>query len=143
MKSLYFWSPNFVNSEPIEQNSNGIFVNEQCKIWFWLRNYDKLQKITNSLISVFHPVMSICLYSVKFESIQFICSWFWLVQNMTKRYSVPLKYLVNSNSHLNFEFEGKIKFIADTWVMPQLDSIVIIYDRNMFIEATLYPEMFE
>jgi hypothetical protein len=30
------------------------------------------------------------------------------------RYLVPLKYLVNSNSHLNFEFEGKVKFIAVT-----------------------------
>ncbi len=28
--------------------------------------------------------------------------------------TVPLKYLVNSNSHLNFEFDGKIKFNAVT-----------------------------
>ncbi len=31
---------------------------------------------------------------------------------MTNRYWVPLKYSVNSNSHLKFEFEGKIKFIS-------------------------------
>ncbi len=30
------------------------------------------------------------------------------------RYLLPLKYLVYSDSHLNFEFEGKIKFIAVT-----------------------------
>ena len=33
---------------------------------------------------------------------------------MANRYLVALKYLVNSNSHLNFEFEGKIKFIPVT-----------------------------
>jgi hypothetical protein len=31
---------------------------------------------------------------------------------MMNRYLVPLKYLVNSNSHSNFKFEGKIKFIT-------------------------------
>ncbi len=36
------------------------------------------------------------------------------------RYLVPLKYLVNLNSHLNFKFKGKIKFIAVTWVQPPL-----------------------
>ena len=34
---------------------------------------------------------------------------------MANRYSVPLEYLVNSNSHSNFEFDGKIKFIAVTY----------------------------
>ncbi len=34
---------------------------------------------------------------------------------MANRYSVPLKYLVNLNSHLNFKFEGKIKVIAVTY----------------------------
>ncbi len=33
---------------------------------------------------------------------------------MMNRYLVPLKYLVNLNSHLNFKFEGKIKFITVT-----------------------------
>ncbi len=32
MNSLSFSLPNFVNYEPIEQNSNGIFANEQCKM---------------------------------------------------------------------------------------------------------------
>jgi hypothetical protein len=32
------------------------------------------------------------------------------------RYLVLLKYLVNSNSHSNFKFEGKIKFIAVTYL---------------------------
>jgi hypothetical protein len=36
---------------------------------------------------------------------------------MVNSYSVPLKYLVNSNSHLNFEFEGKIKFIAFMYLL--------------------------
>jgi len=33
---------------------------------------------------------------------------------MANRYSVHLKFLVNLNSHLVFEFKGKIKFIAVT-----------------------------
>jgi hypothetical protein len=36
---------------------------------------------------------------------------------MANRYSVPLKYSVNSNSHSNFKFEGKIKFIAVTYTL--------------------------
>jgi hypothetical protein len=31
---------------------------------------------------------------------------------MMNRYSVSLKYSVNLNSHLNFDFKGKIKFLA-------------------------------
>ena len=31
------------------------------------------------------------------------------------RYSVPLEYFINSNSHSNFEFKGKMKFIAVTY----------------------------
>jgi hypothetical protein len=34
---------------------------------------------------------------------------------MANRYSVPPEYLVNLNSDLNFELEGKIKFIAITY----------------------------
>jgi hypothetical protein len=47
---------------------------------------------------------------------------------MANRYSGPLKYLVNSNSHLNFEFEGKIKFIAVTKVIycPSMILTVVI-----------------
>jgi hypothetical protein len=37
---------------------------------------------------------------------------------MTNSYSVPLEYLVNSNSQLNFEFEGKIKFISHLVGVP-------------------------
>jgi hypothetical protein len=37
---------------------------------------------------------------------------------MVNRYLVPLKYLVNSNSHSNFEFKGKIKFITVTLAIP-------------------------
>ncbi len=33
---------------------------------------------------------------------------------MTNSYSVPLEYLLHSDSHSNFEFEGKIKFISVT-----------------------------
>ncbi len=32
-------------------------------------------------------------------------------------YLVPLEYLVNLNSHLNFEFEGNIKFITVTFYL--------------------------
>jgi hypothetical protein len=40
---------------------------------------------------------------------------------MANRYSVILKFLVNSNSHSIFEFEGKIKFIAVTYLpMPAM-----------------------
>jgi hypothetical protein len=35
-------------------------------------------------------------------------------QYIANRYSVPLEYLVYSDSLLNFEFEGKIKFITVT-----------------------------
>jgi hypothetical protein len=34
---------------------------------------------------------------------------------MVNRYLVLLEFLVNSNSHFVFEFEGKIKFIAVTY----------------------------
>jgi hypothetical protein len=37
---------------------------------------------------------------------------------MSNRYLVPLKYLVNSNSHSNFKFEDKIEFIAGTYPLP-------------------------
>jgi hypothetical protein len=40
---------------------------------------------------------------------------------MANRYLVLLKFLVNSNSHLNFEFEGKIKFI----------EVIFFYSRNV------------
>jgi len=33
---------------------------------------EKLQLITNSFISVFHPFANICLYVVKFETIWFV-----------------------------------------------------------------------
>jgi hypothetical protein len=37
---------------------------------------------------------------------------------MSNRYLGPFEYLVNSNSHLNFKFEGKIEFIAGTYPLP-------------------------
>jgi hypothetical protein len=112
MISSPFSSSFFVNSEPIKQNLNGIFANTHIKIQYWPRNYNELWEIMNILISVFHPFASICLYSVKFETIQFISIQIWLVWWMTNRYLVPLEYLVYLDSNLNFKFEGKIKFIA-------------------------------
>jgi hypothetical protein len=41
---------------------------------------------------------------------------------MMNRYLFPLKYLVNLNSHSNFKFEGKIKFIAFTKFIQAWDS---------------------
>jgi hypothetical protein len=35
---------------------------------------------------------------------------------MAIRYSVPLEYLVYSNSNSNFEYKGKIKTIAVTYL---------------------------
>ncbi len=44
---------------------------------------------------------------------------------MANKYLVLLKFLVNSNSHLVFEFEGKIKFIAVTYfsIYPAADKL--------------------
>jgi hypothetical protein len=42
---------------------------------------------------------------------------------MGNRYSVLLKFLVNSNSNSNFEFEGKIKSIAVTYAKA------IVYEK--------------
>jgi len=42
---------------------------------------------------------------------------------MANRYWVPLKYLVYSDSHLNFKFEGKIKIIAVTYQHPPFTQI--------------------
>ena len=47
---------------------------------------------------------------------------------MANRYSVLLKYLVNLNSHSNFKFECKIKFIAVTY----------IHFYKLFGAATIY-----
>jgi hypothetical protein len=114
MNNLSFSSLNFVNSEPIEQILNSIFANKYGKRWCWLRNYNKLYEIINISISVFHPFANICLYLVKFKSIQFIGIYIWLVRWMTNMNLIPLEYLVNLNSQSNFKFQGKIKFIAAT-----------------------------
>ncbi len=75
---------------------------------------EKLQEITNSLISVVHPFANISLYLVKFENIQFIGIHIWLVPKVTNGYSASLEYSVYFDSHSNFKFEGEIKFIAVT-----------------------------
>jgi hypothetical protein len=46
---------------------------------------------------------------------------------MANRYSVPLKYLVTSNSYLNFEFEGKIKVIAVTYTGKPMTKLADIF----------------
>jgi len=46
----------------------------------------------------------------------FICIQIQLVSQKLNMSLVPLKYLENLNSHLNFEFEGKIKFITVTYL---------------------------
>jgi hypothetical protein len=47
---------------------------------------------------------------------------------MAKRYLVPFKYLVNSNSHSNFKFEDKIEFIAGTYPLP----LIIVEENSDF-----------
>jgi hypothetical protein len=47
---------------------------------------------------------------------------------MADKYSVPLEYLINLNSHSNFKFEGKkfcsdlflpnIEFVSEAWAVP-------------------------
>jgi hypothetical protein len=44
----------------------------------------------------------------------------WLLWWMANRNLIPLEYLVVLDSHLNFEFKGKIKFIAVTYIIPFL-----------------------
>ncbi len=66
MSSLSFSSSIFVNSEPIEQNLNSIFANKYGKIQCWLRNYEKLQEITNSSISDF-TLSQIFVYIQKYS----------------------------------------------------------------------------
>ncbi len=51
MNSLSFSAPNFVNSEPIEQNLNGLFANKYGKIQSWLRNYNKLWEIKSQFFT--------------------------------------------------------------------------------------------
>ncbi len=43
--SLSFSTPNFANSEPIEQKLNSIFANKYGKIQRWLRYYDYYVKL--------------------------------------------------------------------------------------------------
>jgi hypothetical protein len=45
---------------------------------------------------------------------------------MMNMYSVPLEYLVNSKSYLNFKFEGKIKFITVTLWPSVVRSDVVL-----------------
>jgi hypothetical protein len=49
---------------------------------------------------------------------------------MANKYSVLLKILVNSNSHLVFEFEGKIKFITVTQYQNVSDASMILKFRK-------------
>jgi hypothetical protein len=44
---------------------------------------------------------------------------------MVNRYSIPLKYLVNLNPHLNFEFKGKTKIIAVTYLLHLALALVL------------------
>jgi hypothetical protein len=61
---------------------------------------------------------------------------------MANRYSVPLEYLVNLNSHLNFEFEGKIKFIAITYI-----RLVYFFAKNkhssLFVSGVIGDEFYD
>jgi hypothetical protein len=106
--SLSFSLPNFVNSEPIELNLNSIFANKYNKVWYWLRNYNEFWEIMNSFISVF-TLLQTFVY-IQSNSKVFGLSVFRF--NLFDKWQIgPLvltKYLVNSNSHSNFEFEGKI-----------------------------------
>jgi hypothetical protein len=49
---------------------------------------------------------------------------------MANRYLVLLKVLVNLNSQLVFEFEGKIKFIAITYMLPSTQIIIKSYSER-------------
>jgi hypothetical protein len=53
MNSLSFSSSFIKNTEPIEQNLNGRFMNKHDKIQFKVGNFEKLQEIITSLISFF------------------------------------------------------------------------------------------
>jgi len=59
---------------------------------------------------------------------------------MANRCLVPLEYLVNSNSYLNFEFKGKIKFITVTQYRFQNfeDNGKKVYniDHNSFLQES-------
>ncbi len=66
-------------------------ANKYGKILCWMRNYN-LREFTNSSISVFQWFANICFYSDSTCAINGVIS----------------------NSNMNFEFKGKIKFIAAT-----------------------------
>jgi hypothetical protein len=53
MNSLSFSLSFIKNTEPIEQNLNGLFMNKYGKIQFKVGNFEKLQEIINRLISFF------------------------------------------------------------------------------------------
>ncbi len=57
---------------------------------------------------------------------------------MANRYSVPLKYLVNLNSHLNFKFEGKIKFIAVTYTGKPMTKLADKSCHNIRMMSSVF-----
>ncbi len=58
---------------------------------------------------------------------------------MANKYSVLLELLVNSNSHLVFEFEGKIKFITVTQYQNVSEASMIL----KFTKKDLYDQAVE
>ncbi len=73
---------------------------------------EKVYEIMISSISVIHHFANIFAYLSKFEDIRFVSIKIWLVCKIMNEYLVTLEYLVYSDSHSNFETEGKIKLIA-------------------------------
>jgi hypothetical protein len=60
---------------------------------------------------------------------------------MANRYLVLLEFSECSNSHLNFKFEGKIKFIAVTYTRPlSLLTFVLTFVRLTFNKTENYEK---
>jgi hypothetical protein len=54
---------------------------------------------------------------------------------MVNKYSVLLKFLVNSYKHAAFEFKGKIKFIVVT--QPNISQVPVFWGFELLIFARL------
>ncbi len=108
-----------------------------CNIWtMYLQintvKYDADREITITygnlqiVQSQFFPDMLIFIYIQSYLKIfWFIGIRIQLVWSMVNRYLVFVDFFVNSNPHSNFKFEGKIKFIAVTYLSSSWGTIIL------------------
>ncbi len=116
MNSLPFSSSFSVNTEPIEQKLNGIYI---CKgiLKNTVQNR-KLREITRNNEEFDLVFLPFCKYLFMFSQICKNSVYQYLVSSslINNDFSVSFKYSAYSVLHLSVKTEGKIKFIAVTYI---------------------------